>query len=62
MARNEVIVVCRETSKFSATAIGLDENISMANAKVVDHLTSRVKNSIWMHLLSRINITMRSVG
>ena len=43
MARNEVIVACRETSKFSATAIRLDENISMANARVVDHLTSRIK-------------------
>lgn len=41
MARNEVIVVCRETSKFSVTAIGLGENISMANASY--HLTSRIK-------------------
>jgi len=36
MARNEVMAVCREASKFSTTAIGLDENISMANARVVD--------------------------
>lgn len=40
MTRN---AVCREASKFSTTAIGLDENISMANARVVDHLTSRMK-------------------
>ena len=43
MARNEVMAVCREACKFSATAIGLDENISMANARVVDHLNSRMK-------------------
>ena len=62
MARNEVIVVCRKTSKFSATAIGLGENISMANASY--HLTSRIKKLHMdaLALISRINMTMRSVG
>ena len=32
-----------QASKVSATAIGLDENINFANAKVVDHLTPRMQ-------------------
>ena len=48
------MAVCREASKVSATAIGLEENINMANARVVDHLTPR--------MLSRMNITLHSVG
>ena len=58
LARNDRkkynMAVCREASKVSATAIGLEENINMANARVVDHLTPR--------MLSRMNITLHSVG
>ena len=37
------MAVCREASKVSATTIGLEENINMANARVADHPTPRIQ-------------------
>lgn len=58
------MAVCREASKVRATAIGLEENINMANARVVDHLTPRMQK-LYVDAVAfknLMNITLHSVG